>query len=381
MNKVVITHAQTVTSLGHGLDTLYNGLLDAKNGFCPVHRFDTSPYVSGIAGIISGLDLAGGSLKKTAIMDLAADLIRDMPDPDPDSLLITASTKGSIDLIKNLPPCPDLSHGDFPGLPVSDLPGRLSRTLRLGRTGFNISAACSSSTIALAKAADLIRRGREHTVVVMALDLVTEFVFSGFSAIGAMGPGPAMPFDRDRKGLTLGDGAAVMVLSNQNKAMSDGTPILAELAGWGIAADAVHLTAPDRAASGLKTAILHACRTADITPGTVKVVCAHGTGTVYNDAMELTAIRDLFNPDSVMANSIKGSIGHTLGASGAIEAALCIKYLDQLILPGTKGLVNPDQGAAPIFSAGNRPFAKGPILTSNSGFGGINAALIIQEAS
>ncbi len=375
-----ITHAQTITPLGHGLDALYQGLLDAREGFSTVTRFDTSSYVSSLAGIIPGLDHADTGLSKTAILDLASDLIRDLPTPDPDSLLITASTKGGIDLIKDLPPSPDFRGGAYPGLPVSDLPARLSRDLGLHRPGFNISAACASSAIALAKASDLIRRGREHTVIVVALDLVTEYVFSGFSVIGAMGPGPAMPFDRDRKGLTLGEGGAVLVLTNRKKAESGASPILAELMGWGIAADAVHLTAPDRAASGLKTAIMMACKGAGITPADMNVICAHGTGTVYNDAMELTAIRDLFDPELTMAHSIKGSVGHSLGASGAIEAALCVKYLEKKIVPGTKGLVNPDQGAAPLFSPGNRPFLKGPVMTSNSGFGGINAAVIIQEA-
>lgn len=379
MNEVVITHAQAITPLGHGLDALYQGLLDARPGFSTVSRFDTAPYVSSIAGTIPGLAHPETGLSKTAILDLAADLIRDLPAPDPDSLLITASTKAGIDQIKDLPACPDFSKGAYPGLPVCDLTARLSRDLGLHRPGLNISAACSSSTIALAKASDLIRRGREHTVIVAALDLVTEYVFSGFSVIGAMSPDPAMPFDRDRKGLTLGEGGAVLVLTNREKAKSGKASVLAELMGWGIAADAVHLTAPDRAASGLKTAILTACKSAGITPAAINVISAHGTGTVYNDAMELTAIRDLFDPESVMAHSIKGSVGHSLGASGAIEAALCIKCLEQKTLPGTKGLANPDQGVAPIFSPDSRPFTKGPILTSNSGFGGINAALIIQE--
>ena len=114
-------------------------------------------------------------------------------------------------------------------------------------------------------------------------------------------------------------------------------------------------------------------------PERIGIISTHGTGTVYNDAMELTAINNLFSPDAVMANSIKGSIGHTLGASGAIEAALCTKFLEQKNLPGTTGLTDPEQGAAPIFSSHNRPFKTAPVLTTNSGFGGINAALIVRE--
>jgi len=367
MNRVYITQAQVATALGIGLEGLYQDLIDGKQGLSKVKRFETQAYVSPYAGLIP--DLFSRSCPPSAIFDLAQSLTAKIGPIDPRGLLITSSTKGPIDLIRK-----------EAARPVSDLPGQLAGQWGLTRPGFNINAACASSTIAIAKGADLIRRGREHTVFIIALDMITEFVFSGFSAIGAMSPQRAMPFDRRRKGLTLGEGGAFLVLMSQEKMEETNHQALAEIRGWGIAGDAAHLTAPDREGSGLKKAITQAA-VLGLTPlDHIHAINAHGTGTIYNDTMEIGVIRDLFDPKTTMAHSIKGSIGHTLGAAGAIEAALCTQLLAKKVLPGTLGLHQPEQGAEKIFSPKNREFENGPILTTNSGFGGINAALILGEA-
>ncbi len=378
MNRVVVTEARVITALGHGLAALYRGLMAGTDGFSRVDRFDTAAYASSIAGLVPGIGGPDPAAGYSAIMTLAAQLLENLPALDKDTLLITASTKAGIDLIHTC--APPGGPKEKTGIPVSDFPGRIATMLGLSRPGFNINAACASSSVALAKAADLISRGREHTVAVLGADLVSEFVFSGFSAIGAMAPEPARPFDRDRRGLTLGEGAALVVLADRELCRRENRPILAELIGWGIAGDATHLTAPDRKASGLKSAIGQACTKAGIRPADIRAFNTHGTGTRYNDAMEVTAIRDLFDIDTLRASSIKGSTGHTLGASGAIEAALCVKLLEQKVLPGTRGLGQPDDGVTPIFSPEPAPFDPGPVLTTNSGFGGINAALVFGEA-
>lgn len=390
MTPVYIVDAHVVTALGSGVESLFGGVTAGEKGFNRVDRFDTRAYASPYAGLISGLSFSIKPEETSAVLTLARKLLKgrvpmypadsenslypiNSVDPlgpedslDPRTLLITASTKGPVDLIR---------HGQ--GSPVASLPGQLAGELGLDRPGFNINAACASSTIALAKGADLIRRGREHTVLIVALDVITEFVFSGFSAIGAMSASPAMPFDRDRQGLTLGEGAAFLLLMGKDRMEQINRRALAEIRGWGIACDAAHLTAPDRTGSGLKKAVVQACKSADTSLDSIHVINAHGTGTRYNDAMEIEVFQTLFNPRTLMANSIKGSIGHTLGAAGAIEAVLCTKILEKKVLPGTPGLSHPAEGAGTIFSRDNREFTSDSILTTNSGFGGINAALIL----
>ncbi|MCG8634581.1 MAG: hypothetical protein MI863_12185, partial [Desulfobacterales bacterium] len=199
MSRVFITEAQVVTAFGTGLGPLYRGMKSGKNGFSGISHFDTSPYVSSLAGMIPGL-----FPERTDRFETLTDhLISLTGNADPGTLLITASTKGGIENAGRTPP---------EDLMVSALPGHISGKLGFERQGFNISAACASSTIALAKAARMIRNGSEESVLVFAMDLVSEFVFSGFSAIGAMSSGPARPFDAERNGLTLGEGGAVLML-------------------------------------------------------------------------------------------------------------------------------------------------------------------------
>lgn len=406
MTKVYIADATTITALGEGLDTLYQGLINGESGLtdisgltnmsdCGLPRFDTSSYQSSWAGLIPGLVSNQLSNKNphqnrksqnpaqndpgSLIFALADRLLKNLGPIDPDTCLITASTKAGIDLLPAFTKNPILPNG----LLVSSIPGYISQVLSLTRPGFNISAACASSTIALAKGAAMIKAGREETVLVCAMDVVSEFVFSGFSAIGAMSPDPAAPFDINRKGLTLGEGAAGVLLMNEKKFRSikktGKITKCAQITGWGVANDACHLTAPAKDGAGLKMAITAACQKANISYQNICAVNTHGTGTQYNDEMEIRVLNDLFDP-SIMANSIKGAIGHTLGAGGAIEAALCVKLLEKQILPGTLGFAEPSPQARQIISSHARPLEKGPILTTNSGFGGINAALIIQEA-
>jgi len=381
MTKVYIADATTITALGDGIEALYQGLVNGISGLTDISgypRFDTSAYQSSWAGLVP--DLASNHDPGSLIFALADRLLKNLGPIAPDTCLITASTKAGIDLLPVFTKNPIVLPN---GLLVSSIPGYISQKLSLSRPGFNISAACASSTIALAKGAAMIKSGREEAVLVCALDVVSEFVFSGFSAIGAMSPDPAAPFDINRKGLTLGEGAAGVLLMNEKKLRAaqktEKITKFAQITGWGVANDACHLTAPARDGAGLKMAISAACQKAKISYRDIRAVNTHGTGTQYNDEMELRVLNDLFDP-TIMANSIKGTIGHTLGAAGAIEAALCVKLLENKILPGTRGFTKPSPRARQIISSHARPLENGPILTTNSGFGGINAALIIQEA-
>jgi len=257
----------------------------------------------------------------------------------------------------------------------------ISQRLNLTDRGINISAACASSTIAIAKAAQAIALGRAQSALVCSMDLVTEFVFSGFSALRAMSPEPAKPFDRNRRGLTIGEGAGALVLTGETRAKAKGlTPLaLAEISGWGISGDASHITAPDREGAGLVRAVTKALECPQNLNQTIGAINAHGTGTVYNDAMELTAFKHVFGNRVPPINSLKGSLGHTLGAGGGIEAALGIKMLDHQVLPPTVGLSLPEPGAEGLVSNQAMAFKGDYLLTTNSGFGGINAALVLKR--
>src|SRR5262249_22189236 len=186
--------------------------------------------------------------------------------------------------------------------------------------------ACASGTQAVALATEWVRAGRADVVLAGGSDLLCRFVVAGFNCLRATAE-VARPFDRDRQGLVLGEGAAIVVVEEAVHAERRGATVRAQVLGTGAAADAVHMTAPDREGGGVVRAVLAALADAGLPPSAVDFVSAHGTGTSFNDAMEARALVRLFGERATPVNSIKGAIGHTLGAAGAFEAVLCAEVL------------------------------------------------------
>ena len=261
------------------------------------------------------------------------------------------------------------------------MPRFIARRLGLAAEGVNINAACASSTIAVAKAASLIRSGRAGSVLVCCIDVITDFVFSGFSALQALSPQPCRPFDRNRNGLTLGEGAAALQFMSAERAAAQQRRSLATVVGWGMSNDATHVTAPARDGSGLIRAIDKALQMSRLKPEQIAAVSAHGTGTVYNDAMEMTAFNHVFGDRALPVYSVKGAIGHTLGAAGGIEVALAARALSEGAVPPTVGLLHPEPQAESMVSPRPQNLSGSHLLTTNSGFGGINAAIILKSGS
>ena len=233
----------------------------------------------------------------------------------------------------------------------------------------------------MALGAARIERGEVESVLVCGLDLVSEFVFSGFSALKALSPSVCRPFDVGREGLTLGEGAAYVLLMSDDGLRRTKRESLGRLVGWGIASDAHHVTAPSRTGEGLILAIRQALAGTGLTAADLAAVSAHGTGSNYNDAMELTAFSQLFEHTPPI-HSVKGATGHTMGACGTIETIVGLYSLKHQCLPPTVGLTEPEDRARGCVSADVQPFSGQYLLTTNSGFGGINACLILSgEAS
>lgn len=377
MKEVVITAAAAVTGLGDTLDRTWDRLMAGECAFAPADRFDTAAYTGSLAACVPDLAPAPNGSRLPSLLDR---LLADFGPVPADSRLLLASTKGAIDLF-------DRQRGGEPLAVREILPDALladlGRRFGIGGPVSNINAACASSTIAVARGAAAIAHRRTEAALVVCCDLVSEFVFSGFSALMALDPDGSRPFDRDRAGLTLGEGAAALLLMNRERAARENRPVLARVLGWGAANDAHHITAPARDGCGLILAVRQALETAGLTAGEVDGISAHGTGTVYNDLMELTAFRTLFGESCPPLHSVKGALGHTLGAAGGIEAALGIQSLVTGLLPPTVGLSAPEPAAEGLVSAAARPFAGRVLLSTNSGFGGINGALLLgrEEAA
>lgn len=373
MNKVYVVDTEAVTGLGNSVGETWEKLVAGKTAFKPVTRFATDNYNSNLAAIIEDLKRSEG---ESLIHPLVEKITSRLPHVPAGTRIITATTKSGIDNLEKLVRGNTSDPSDVSLSCISEI---ISKKIGLDDNGINVSAACASATIAVAKGASLIASGKAESVLVFCIDIISEFVFSGFSAMNAMSEKSAMPFDKNRSGLTLGEGAASILMMTHEAAVKNSFPILGTVSGWGAANDATHITAPARDGCGLINAICKSFKLAGITQRDIAAVNAHGTGTVHNDMMELTAFKEVFSGRRVPVNSFKGSLGHTLGAAGGIELVMGLEILCEQLMPPTVGLSEPEEMAAGMVSSVPVEISGNYLLTTNSGFSGINAAIVLKR--
>jgi 3-oxoacyl-[acyl-carrier-protein] synthase II len=231
-------------------------------------------------------------------------------------------------------------------------------------------------------AADMIRRGEAERVLAGGYDALSEFVFSGFDSLRALSTTTVRPFDRRRDGLGLGEGAGFVFLEEESAARARGARPLARVLGWGSGGDAHHMTRPSENGEGLVRAITAALCHARVRPEDVGFVNAHGTATTFNDRMEARAFETVFGARAgrVPVDSIKGSIGHTLGAAGALEAVLVALSLSRGVLPPTPGFETPDPEVPLDVVASPREADVRIAVSCSSAFAGTNACLVLERA-
>src|SRR5262249_29419464 len=237
-----------------------------------------------------------------------------------------------------------------------------------------IANACASGTNAIGHAFECVRSGNYQRVLTGGYDALSELVFVGFDSLQASTPEKCRPFDRDRSGMVLGEGAAVLALENLERARARDATILAEIIGYGVSTDNHHLTQPDPSGSGARRAMEEALLSAGCSAHDIDYINAHGTATIFNDAAEGKAIQELFG--QVPVSSTKSMIGHSLGGAGAIEAVVCLLALRAQLLPANINFRNADENLPLHIVANESRTAEIDIVLSNSfGFGGTNASI------
>jgi len=295
-----------------------------------------------------------------------------------DSNLILATTKGEIDLLEQHVL---VGKGAAADCTLTRLLAKVEELTGARGGGMIVSAACSSSAAAAARAASMIRNKRAECVLVVACDSVTEFIFSGFSSLMALDKEPARPFDKKRTGLNVGEAAAYALFMSDDRARRENRAVLGELAGWGLSDDANHMTGPSRTSEGLILAIEKACKSAVVKKENIGLIAAHGTGTVYNDAMEMRAFHAVFNDNERPVYSIKGGIGHTMGAAGLVEMLIAMRAVRERTAPLTVNMKEPDDDARGWVSDQQRQIGKDEMaLVTNAGFSGVNTALVVAAS-
>lgn len=285
-----------------------------------------------------------------------------------DVLLVISTTKGNIGLLSGN--CNDISEKTF--IYTSAL--AIAKRYNAANNPIVISNACISGVSAFVVAKELLQRGEYRHVVIVGGDALCEFITSGFASFKSISPQPCRPYDAERDGLTLGEAAGAVILTT-DAGLAEKPYI--RLAGGAVSNDANHISGPSRTGDGLYFAISNAMNEAALTSDDIGFVNTHGTATRYNDEMESKAVA-WAKLDDKPTNSLKGYIGHTLGASGVVEAIACIEELKQGEIFGTKGYTSTDTPFELKLSANIQPIARKCCVKTASGFGGCNAAIVLD---
>jgi len=400
--RIVVTGAGIITSLGAGWTKNAEGFRAGRTALRPVTLFDVSRQRVKIAGQVDlPSELPPTQLNERAKhrMDRASRLLLHAAheawrqagwQPVQNLPLVLGTTGGGMSLgeamYRQATAIP-YSRRRQPTRVVHYQPQRQAIDLAeaLGFSGpiTIIANACASGANAVGHAWELLRRGYAERALAGGYEGLSQLIFSGFDSLQALSPTECRPFDAHRDGLALGEGAAVVALETLEAANRRGAQIIAEIAGYGAVTDCHHLTQPHPQGNAAFAAMTAACKNARVCPGQIGYVNAHGTGTPLNDAAEAMALNRWAGADArtLPVSSTKASIGHLLGAAGAVEVVICLMALSEHWLPPTSTLRTPEPACA-------FPIVRNPVdakaeyaLTNSFGFGGANASLILRRWS
>jgi len=373
MSSVVFTECKLITPYGLGVEPCWNGLMKNESRLAETDRFDTTEFKSRMAGIVPGLSYHSG---KSIVLQMLEEVLKNHSIPS-DAHLLLATLNGEMDCVEET-----VLHGNRK--PHACCMQNLLKSTQLlcgvSDEGAVVSSACASSTVALGLAGSLIRSGERDCVVVVSCDGVSEFLYSGFSSLMALDSGAARPFDREHAGLTIGEAAGFVVLMSEERAKKEGRKIEGELLGWGMSNDAHHMTGPLRDGSGLARSIEIALKVAGVNEKQIDFIAAHGTGTIYNDEMEMAAFHSVFS-SSRPTYSVKGGMGHTMGAAGLVEAVLALKTFETGWVPPSVRMQTPADEAAGWLLTEPLELDAEYVLSTNAGFGGVNASLVLKRGT
>jgi 3-oxoacyl-[acyl-carrier-protein] synthase II len=409
MRRVVVTGLGVVAPNGIGVEAYWQNLLDGVTGISPITRFDATHHDSKIAGEVKGFDpLNYMEKKEVKKMDLfihyaVAGAIMAIEDAQ---LKIEESERSRIGAVIGT------GMGGVPALEESHRillergPGRISPffipsiitnlasghiSMRFGFRGPNscVATACATGNHAIGDSLELIRRGAADVMIAGGSEaVITPLTIGGFAAMKALSTRndephrASRPFDKGRDGFVMGEGAGVLVLEELEHAMRRGAKIYAELAGYGMSADAYHITAPEPEGRGAIAAMRLALEDAGLRPDEIDYINAHGTSTPVGDAAETKAIKQVFGDHAyrLAVSSIKSMIGHLLGAAGGVESLATVLTLHTGLIPPTTNYDEPDAECDLDYVPNKARQAEVRVALTNSfGFGGTNATLAFKR--
>ncbi len=409
MNRVVVTGLGIISPVGNTVQGFWKSLVEGKSGIGPLTSFDASSFESRIAGESKNFDPSPDispkeqrrmerfvqfavCAAKMAVQDSGLDLSKE--DVSRIGVLL-GSGIGSLHIIEEqhkvlLEKGPKkISPFLIPMLIVNMAPGQVSISLGLKGPNSCVATACASGTHAVGDAYQIIQRGDADVMVAGGTEsCITPMGIGGFCAMKALStrndaPEKASrPFDKERDGFVMGEGAGIVILEAYERAKKRGAPIYCEIVGYGMTGDAYHMTAPPEDGMGAASAMREALNRAKVSPQEVDYINAHGTSTPLNDKIETMAIKQVFGDHAkkVPISSTKSMTGHTLGAAGGVEAAVCALTIRDGIIHPTINYEHPDPDCDLDYVPNKARKAKVDLVLSNSfGFGGHNATLLFKR--
>jgi 3-oxoacyl-[acyl-carrier-protein] synthase II len=406
--RVVVTGVGAITPLGHDVPTLWNGLLEGRSGIGHITRYNTTDQSVTIAGEVKGFDAeAVFGVKESRKIDCftqfamfaareawAQSGLADSVDLNEAGVIIGVGMGGLYMMEKHhqvlIEKGPRRVSPLFVPLVIPNMAsGMVSIDLGLKGPNVSVTTACASGTHAIGESFHMIRRGDATAMVCGGAEsVITPLCMTGFANMGALSKNnsnpdnASRPFDRERDGFVMGEGAGVLVLEDRDHAIARGANILAEVVGYGLSGDAYHMTAPSPGGEGGARAMAKCLSSAGLQPTDVQYINAHGTSTPLNDELETAAIKSVFgsHAEKLAINSTKSMIGHLIGAAGGVEAVVTVLSVRDQIVHRTKNLVNPDPACdLDYVPEGNRTMDLRVGLSNSLGFGGHNCTVAIAR--
>ncbi|WP_343346568.1 beta-ketoacyl-ACP synthase II [Sphingomicrobium sp. XHP0239] len=418
MRRVVVTGLGLVTPLGGDVETSWTNILAGKSGAGRITRFDADGYKCRIACevkpadhedgfdadkrvdhkvqrqvdpfIVFGIDAAGQAIEDAGLEDMSDDMklragcsigsgIGGLPGIEKESLVLAEKGPGRVS--------PHFVHGRL----INLISGQVSIKYGLKGPNHAVVTACSTGAHSIGDAARMIRDDDADIMLAGGAEAtICPIGIAGFAQARALSTNfnddptkASRPYDKDRDGFVMGEGAGVVVLEEYEHAKARGAKIYAEVVGYGLSGDAYHVTAPHPDGDGAYRSMAMALRKAGMDPADIDYINAHGTSTPLGDELELGAVRELFGEalDGVSMSSTKSAIGHLLGGAGAVESIFCILSIRDQIVPPTLNLDNPSEGVEGVdlvpHEAKKREVRAA--LNNSFGFGGTNASLVMKR--
>lgn len=405
MKRVVVTGLGVVSPIGNNVNEFWNNLINGVNGINYIKSFDTTNFDVKLGYEIKNIDMSSLPLRdqkfdskyisyaRIASKEAYENSLLDNTKIDKSKfgIYISSSGGGTEKTLEGINILNEQgSKRVSPYLLQSTLPnmGSSKVAIDLGAKGSNMShvAACSSGAISIGEAYLKIKHGYEKVILAGASEAsITELSIAGFSSLRAIYRGEdkevaSTPFDKRRNGFSIGEGAAILILEELNHALKRNANIYAEIVGYGCNCDANNTVSPDYEGLTCQYAIKDAIKMAKIKPNDIGYINAHGTSTILNDKTETKTIKKIFKNSNPYVSSTKGSTGHLLGASGAIEALITVKSLQENTFPYMINYNNKDNDCELNFILNKPLIAEIEYAISNSfGFGGHNACLVFKK--